>query len=126
VSTAVYFLSDVLEASHGGFTTVQLWLTLAAEAVLPAVVVGLYQVQRPQIGCLGQYSAAAYAVAYLYFTCTVIYALAHGTPDRRSQAHDPGPRWRPGPPPGGPPRGGLHCTVHNTLRQPPDMAIELT
>ena len=81
MSTAVYFLSDVLEASQGGFTTVQLWLTLAAEAVLPAVVVGLYQVQRPQIGCLGRYSAAAYAVAYLYFTCTVIYALAHGTPD---------------------------------------------
>jgi len=70
-----------LEASHGGFTTVQLWLTLASEAALPAVVVGLYRVQSPQIGCLGRYSAVAYGAAYLYFTYTVIYALAHDTPD---------------------------------------------
>ncbi len=34
VSTTAYFFSDVLEASHGGFTTVQLWLTLASEAAL--------------------------------------------------------------------------------------------
>jgi hypothetical protein len=80
-STAVYFISDVLEASHGGFTTVQLWLTLAAEATLPAFVVGLYQTQRPRIGRLGRYGAVAYAAAYLYFTYTVIYALAHGTAD---------------------------------------------
>jgi hypothetical protein len=81
VSTTVYFLSDVLEASHGGFTAIQLWLTLAAEATLPAFVLGLYQVQRPQIRHLGRYGAAAYAIAYLYFTYTVIYALAQGTPD---------------------------------------------
>lgn len=81
VSTAVYFASDVLEASHGGFTTVQLWLTLACEATLPAFVLGLYQVQRPQIGRLGRYGAVAYAIAFLYFTYTVSYALAHGTPD---------------------------------------------
>ena len=87
VSTTAYFLSDVLEASHGGFTTVQLWLTLASEAALPAVAVGLYQVQRPQIGRLGRYGAVAYAVAYLYFTYTVIYALAHGTPDFAALNH---------------------------------------
>jgi hypothetical protein len=87
VSTTVYFLSDVLEASHGGFTTVQLWLTLASEATLPAVVVGLYRLQRPQIGRLGRYGAVAYAVAYVYFTYSVIYALAHGTPDFAALNH---------------------------------------
>lgn len=87
VSTTAYFFSDVLEASHGGFTTVQLWLTLASEAALPAVVVGLYRLQRPRIGRLGRYGAVAYAVAYLYFTYTVIYALAHGTPDFAALNH---------------------------------------
>jgi hypothetical protein len=87
VSTTVYFLSDVLEASHGGFTTGQLWLTLAAEATLPAFVVGLYHAQRPRIGRLGRDGATAYAAAYLYFTYTVIYALAHGTPDFTALNH---------------------------------------
>jgi hypothetical protein len=45
---------DVLESGHGGFTSVQLCLTVASEATLPASVLGLYQVQRPQIGRLGR------------------------------------------------------------------------
>jgi hypothetical protein len=81
VSSATYFVSDVLEDTNGGFTTVQLWLTLIAEATLPVFVVGLYMLSRESLGRLGRYGASAYALAYGYFTYTVIYAIGHHTPD---------------------------------------------
>jgi hypothetical protein len=59
--TALYFLSDVIEAIQGGFCDSQLWLTLVAEAAVPFIVIGLWLVQRPQIGRLGLLSAVAYA-----------------------------------------------------------------
>lgn len=42
---------------------------------------GLYLVQRPPIGRLGEVSAIAYAYAFVFFTGTVVYALLEGTPD---------------------------------------------
>lgn len=81
VSSLSYFASDALEVAHGGFTTSQLWLTLVSEATLPLFVLGLCAVQRPSISKLGGVGAAAYAVAYGYFTWTVVYALRNGTPD---------------------------------------------
>ena len=77
----LYFVSDVVEALQGGFSVGQLWLTLVAEAAIPVFVVGLYMVQRPQIGRLGQVSAYAYAYAFVYFTGTVVYALLNSTSD---------------------------------------------
>ncbi len=77
--SALYLVSDVIEALQGGFTDGQLGLTLLAEAAVPVFVVGLYVVQRPQIGRLGQISAAAYAYSYVFFTGTVVYALIEGT-----------------------------------------------
>jgi hypothetical protein len=65
----------------GGFTTIQLWLTLASKAALPALSLASTRCNARRSGRLGRYGAAAYAVAYLYFTDTVIYALAHGMPD---------------------------------------------
>ena len=59
--SALYLVSDVIEALQGGFSGGQLWLTLVAEAAIPVFVIGLYLVQRPQIGRLGRLSAAAYA-----------------------------------------------------------------
>ena len=61
VFSALYVLSDVIEAIQGGFSAGQLWLTLAAEAAVPVFVIGLYLVQRPCIGRLGRFSAVAYA-----------------------------------------------------------------
>jgi hypothetical protein len=81
VTSAIYFASDVLEASNGGFTTFQLWLTLVAEASLPIFVLGLYVAHRQSLGRWGRYSAILYAVAYTYFTWTVVYALAHDISD---------------------------------------------
>lgn len=81
VSSALYFLSDVIEVIQGGFSTGQLWLTLAAEAAIPLFVAGLAIMYRPRLGRLGQVSAWSYAYAYVVFTGTVVYALVNRTKD---------------------------------------------
>jgi hypothetical protein len=78
VFSVLYLLSDVVEAAQGGFTVGQLWLTLVAEAVIPVFVVGLALAQHPFVGRLGWASAWAYAYSFVYFTGTVVYALASG------------------------------------------------
>ena len=72
----VYFASDVLEIVQGRFSTTRLGLTYAGEAAIPLFVTGLYVVQRPHIGRAGFAGAVAYAYAYVFFTGTVMYALA--------------------------------------------------
>jgi hypothetical protein len=86
--SALYLVSDVIEALQGGFSDGQLGLTLIAEAAIPAFVIGLYLVQRPQIGRLGQLSAVAYAYSYVFFTATVVYALIDGTSTYSVLSHD--------------------------------------
>lgn len=81
ISSVLYWTSDVIEGAQGGFSDGQLWLTLVAEAAIPLFVIGLYLVQRPQIGRLGQVGAFAYAYCYAFFTFTVVYALAKHTDD---------------------------------------------
>jgi hypothetical protein len=77
----LYFITDIIELFQGGFSTSQLVLTFAAEAAIPFLVLGLYSVQRPQIGRLGLVAAAAYAYAFVFFTGTVLYALVNHTSD---------------------------------------------
>jgi hypothetical protein len=79
VLSVLYFVSDAIEAAHGGFSVSQLWLTLVAEAAIPVFVVGLAAVHRGNFGRLGWASAWAYAYGYLFFTGTVVYALARHT-----------------------------------------------
>ena len=86
--SALYLFSDVIEAIQGGFSTSQLGLTLVAEAAIPVFVIGLYVVQRPQIGAVGRISAVAYAYSYVFFTGTVVYALIDGTSDYSALSHD--------------------------------------
>lgn len=81
VSSALYFVSDVVEVAQDGFSTGQLWLTLVAEAAVPPVVIGLAVVQWPRIGRLGVAGAVVYAYAFVYFTGTVVYALVKDTAD---------------------------------------------
>jgi hypothetical protein len=57
----------------------RLCLTYAGEAAIPLFVLGLYAAQRPRIGRLGLFGAIAYAYSYVFFTATVVYALAAGT-----------------------------------------------
>jgi hypothetical protein len=80
VFSALYWISDAVEASQGGFSDGQLLLTLIAEAAIPPIVIGLWWGQRQRLGRLGAVSAWAYAYAYIFFTFTVVYALVDGTP----------------------------------------------
>ncbi len=77
--SGLYLISDLVELTQGGFSTVQLALTLAAEAAIPLFVLGLYAVQRPRIGALGLGAAVAYAYTFVFFTGTVWFALVKGT-----------------------------------------------
>jgi hypothetical protein len=86
--SALYLLSDLIEAIQGGFSGGQLALTLAAEAAIPVFVIGLALVQRPQIGTLGLVGAVAYAYSYVFFTGTVVYALIDGTDTYSTLSHE--------------------------------------
>lgn len=79
--SVVYVLSDLIELAQGGFSTVQLLLTYAAEASIPLFVPGLWAVQRPRIGWLGLAGALGYAYAYVFFTGTVLYSLVEHSRD---------------------------------------------
>jgi hypothetical protein len=81
VCSALYLVSDIIEAVQRGFSTGQLWLTLIAEAAIPVFVIGLAVAPRPRLGRLGVLSAVAYAYSYLVFTGTVVYALVNQTKD---------------------------------------------
>jgi len=61
--SALYWLSDLIEAVQGGFSDWQLVITLIAEAAIPFMVIGVYLVQRPRIGLLGLVSSIGYAYA---------------------------------------------------------------
>jgi hypothetical protein len=79
VFSALYFVSDAVEAAQEGFSVSQLWLTLVAEAAIPVFIVGLARVHRRSFGRLGWAGAWAYAYSYLFFTGTVVYALVRHT-----------------------------------------------
>jgi hypothetical protein len=80
-ASVLYFVTDVIEAIQGGFSDVQLWLTLLAEAAIPVFVIGLALVHRPRLGRLGGLAALAYAYAFVVFAGTVVYALVNDTND---------------------------------------------
>jgi hypothetical protein len=81
VFSALYFVSDLVELAHGGFSTPQLVLTYLAEAAIPLFVIGLYAVQRPRIGRLGFWGAIGYSYTFIFYSSTVVVALANGTRD---------------------------------------------
>jgi hypothetical protein len=81
VFSVLYLVSDLIELFQGGFSTLQLSITYAAEAAIPLFVLGLYAVQRPRIGRLGLVAALAYAYTFVFFTSTVVYALIDHTTD---------------------------------------------
>jgi hypothetical protein len=89
--SALYFLSDLVEAAQGEFTRPQLWMTLIAEIAIPFFVFGLYWVRRDRFGPIGRFTAYAYAYAYIFFTYTVIYALVNETQDYDGLADDLAP-----------------------------------
>jgi hypothetical protein len=81
VFSALYFVSDLVEFAQGGFSTPQLGLTYVAEVAIPLFVIGLYAMQRPRIGRLGLFGAVGYAYSFIFFSGTVVVALANRTRD---------------------------------------------
>ena len=77
----LYLASEVVETAQGSFTTFRLVLTYVGEAGLPFVVLGLWAALRPTTGRLGLAGAVVYAYSFVFFSATVIYALAAGAPD---------------------------------------------
>ena len=70
-----------MEWLTGGFTPPQLWLNYIAFLPLPAVLLGLYSVQRPQISRVGLAGALLYGFAFIYFAHTTLTAIAAHVPD---------------------------------------------
>jgi hypothetical protein len=89
--SGIYFVSDVIEFAQGGFSTGQLLLTYVGEAAIPLFVIGLYAVQRPEIGRLGLAGAVGYAYTYTFFTGSVVFALAEHTRNWDALVHRMGP-----------------------------------
>jgi hypothetical protein len=69
-----------MEWLQGGFSPVQLWLNYLAFVPLPAIITGLYAIQRPRIAHLGLFGALRYGFSFVYFTHTTLLALALQTP----------------------------------------------
>ncbi len=93
LTPALHSLTDALEWLQGGFSPLQLWLNYAAFLPLPAVMLGLYAVQRPRIGALGLAGALGYGFAFIYFAHTTLVALASNVPDYASLWHELGPGY---------------------------------
>lgn len=76
IAPAVHSLTDASEWLSGGFSTPALWLNYAAFLPLPALLLGLYALQRPRISILGLAGAILYGFAFIYFAHTTLFALA--------------------------------------------------
>jgi hypothetical protein len=82
VVPSVYLASKVVETLEGGeFSDLRLVLTYLGEAGLPFVLLGLWAVQRPAAGGAALLGSVLYAYAFVFFTGTVVYALAADAPD---------------------------------------------
>jgi hypothetical protein len=74
-------VSDVLELLNGGFSRFQLLVNYMGFLPMPFLMLGLYALQRPRIGWLGLWGSVLYAIAFIYFAHTTLYALEESIPD---------------------------------------------
>ncbi len=80
LAPALHSITDLLEWSHGGFSSSQLWLNYIAFLPMPWLLLGLYAVHEPKLGVLGLIGALLYGVAFTYFAHTTLYAIAEQIP----------------------------------------------
>ncbi|MCT0205111.1 hypothetical protein KQ302_08390 [Synechococcus sp. CS-602] len=76
----LHSITDGMEWLQGGFSALQLWLNYLAFLPMPAIMLGLYALQRPQIGKWGLIGALLYGFAFVYFAFTTLYALTAHIP----------------------------------------------
>lgn len=80
LAPALHTVTDGIEWAQGGFSPVQLWLNYLAFLPVPALMLGLYAVQRPRISRLGLIGALAYGFSFIYFAHTTLFAIATAAP----------------------------------------------
>ncbi len=83
----IYLVADLIETAQGNFSTGRLVLAYIAESAIPFFVLGLYATQRPRIGRLGLFGALAYCYSFVFFTSTVVYALAADLSNWKAVTH---------------------------------------
>jgi hypothetical protein len=83
----IYFVADLIETAQGNFSTGRLVLAYIGESAIPFFVLGLYATQRPRIGRLGLFGALAYGYSFVFFTSTVVYALAADLSNWKAVTH---------------------------------------
>jgi len=71
----LHSVSDGMEWIGGGFSPIQLLINYVGFLLIPFVMVGLYAVQRSQIGWVGCFGAVIYGIAFIYFAHTTLFAL---------------------------------------------------
>jgi len=81
VAAALHQASDIMELTGGGFSRTQLLINYAGFVLMPFAFIGLYAVQRPAIRWYGLAGAFLYAVSFIYFAHTSLYALELAVPD---------------------------------------------
>jgi hypothetical protein len=81
IAPGLHIVSDVLEWAGGGFSPLQLLINYLGFLPMPFLMIGLYAVQRPRIGWIGLLGSVLYAVAFIYFTHTTLYAIKESIPD---------------------------------------------
>ncbi|MEM0912936.1 MAG: hypothetical protein AAGJ37_18320 [Pseudomonadota bacterium] len=84
VAPAIHILTDLVEWFSGGFSSTQLWINYISFIVIPFLMIGLYAVQRPNIGLLGLVGALLYGASFVYFAHTTLYAITENIADYES------------------------------------------
>lgn len=79
VVAILYLITDGLEVIQAGFSSVQLYLTYATFVATPFMILGLHVAQRPKVGWVSLTGAIAYAVAFIFYAGTALYALIEQT-----------------------------------------------
>lgn len=75
----LHTLTDIVEWLQGGFTELQLWVNYIAFLPIPAILVGLFVLQRPRIAWYGLVGALLYGFAFIYFAHSTLFAIAKST-----------------------------------------------
>jgi hypothetical protein len=80
IAPTLHTATDVMEWLQGGFSLLHLWVNYFAFLPVPAVILGLYAVQRPAIPLVGLIGALLYGFSFVYFSHTTLLALALHVP----------------------------------------------
>jgi hypothetical protein len=81
LAPSLHLASDGLEWLGHGFSPPQLIINYLGFLLIPAMMLGLYAVQRPRIARMGLLGAVFYGFAFIYFTYTTLLALSNRTSD---------------------------------------------